>query len=430
MRTKNPYILRVIRYRLANLLLVLLGIACLSQAALARTAIEIDNGLTLFYERGNLNPVTFAGSVNDVSLVDGNEVLWTADSISIDATGAARGQDWYLNSYQVTNWKVSRKTPTPGTVIRLTSEKVVYRHLALGAVNEGRRSSAGIRTLFGAPRSTTSQIGIVRDNTSYHLSKGDFIVDYVHHHFPGEVQSVKMKYDSAMTTPITVGRSPQGEMTLENFGVRVKGFRLAEQDQALVGQLGITGTLSSDLDILFGTRFEGRQLIVRTGLDLMTDGIGDFNVVYEFATSGNFMDTLAAIGNDGDSVSQSAIIRALGAITNAEFAFRDRGLLEIGYQMMQQNLAAQFPDGISGQPINRNTTQFVIRNILQQSLVQRFPTNARMLFEPIDELIREGGSIVFDFSPARKVPIANLFLLLATPDKAVRDLGLSVTHSP
>ena len=455
MKMINTYLLRVIRSRVANLLIVLLGISCLSQVALARTAIEIDDDLTLFYETGDLNPVTFAGSVNDVSLVDGNAVIWTADALSLDATGSARGGDWHISRIQFTNLTMEDENfnNTFHSVFHTTIEKRMRRNVTTGRLNRGREPSGrALRWILGGgfDGDFTELMGVYNEDSSVHNVN---VVAFLNN--PEFAFSGKMKVDSISHTSLTFTTSPQGERILENVVVRMDGFTLENQDETLAdetlaSELGEFQSLSIDSMSNFGFRFEGEQKFMRFDTDTKVDGLVDLKMNLELATGSDFFDSFEAIANErrndqangsvssaaileGDqSVIRAALLEALGTISigNIELAFTDRGFLDVWLDEALVSLQAEYPDGINGRKFDRSQARTYVLDKIQKDLTSSFPVNAARLFAPIDRMFRDGGTLAFRLSPKQPVPVTNLPIHMIAPDLAISGLGISVTHTP
>ena len=451
MKMINTYLLRVIRSRVANLLIVLLGISCLSQVALARTAIEIDDDLTLFYETGDLNPVTFAGSVNDVSLVDGNAVIWTADALSLDATGSARGGDWHISRIQFTN--LTMENENFNNTFHTTIEKRMRRNVTTGRLNRGREPSGrALRWILGGgfDGDFTELMGVYNEDSSVHNVNVVAFLEFSDLNNPEFAFSGKMKIDSISHTSLTFTTSPQGERILENVAVRMDGFTMENQDETLASELGEFQSLSIDSMSSFGFHFEGEQKFMRFDTDTKVDGLVDLKMNLELATGSDFFDSFEAIANEkrndqangsvssaaileGDqSVLRAALLEALGTISigNIELAFTDRGFLDVWLDEAQVSLQAEHPDGINGQTFDRSQALTYVLDKIQEDLTSSFPVNAARLFAPIDRMFRDGGTLAFKLSPKQPVPVTNLPIHMIAPDLAISGLGISVTHTP
>ena len=407
-----------------HILFALLGILCWSEAAIARTAVQIDERLTLFFERGNFDPVTFSGIAYDVFLTDGRNVIWKADSIEIDARGDARGKDWFVNFYRSVNYEY--ETPE----FHFINRAGVLRNFAFGRLNTGPApSNEGLRAVFGDPASADSYsadsgVNTYTKTSSFHMDDTTFSFEYVDPDNPYDTESISIKVDTITTAPFVFTNSPAGERVIESMGLRFDGVGLGNQDQVSIGELDTLQLPSIDMSLRLRTRFVGRQMFTRFNFGASARGLGDLAVGLEIATSSDFFDVLMPLFEGDEDDSHLDLLAEVAAVNKGEVILVDKGLINFGLNALRDALAE---DGhVHG--TDRETMLFSLRLSINQILQDLFPSHASALIRPIEDMILNGGTLAVAIEPKQPVSFANLMSYAHAPDRAIDGLGVRVTH--
>ena len=371
-------------------LFALLGAFCWSEAALAQTTIRIGDDFRLTYEDGSLDGTTASGRASNVSFGRGRSVIWTADSIEIDARGSSRSEDWYVERVQITNFERPRES--------LYIEGVELRDLALG------RRMAG-KGRFG-------DFAMITEDSSMRLAKSTTLSG-----------ALIVNADSIATTPFVLTDAPDGTQVIREMGLVLEGIGVQGRNELSIDRPRDQRPWIA-MDFRADARFDGDQMFVEFTHGAQIRELAEWTLAMDIAADDDFYSELEPVLIEQGSNLSLLGLAGAGAFNGGEFVMVDTGLISFVINVLASNA------GISSSGLAGDLFRSSARGSVKRQIEDAFPDNADTLFPPIDAMLQNGGRLTIAFDPDRPVPFINMLAYALGFDRAIDELGVRVSHQP
>lgn len=373
-----------------GLALALLGIFLLAGAAIAQEQMRFAGGFTIDYEDGRLDSSTGSGTINGVSVARNGKEIWRAASIFIDASGSPDGEDWFVNEARIVDFE--------NPLTQFYVEAVEVKDLAIGRMLAGS-SNGGEARMIG-------------ESSSFRLTNVTMVMG-----------ALVVEVESVTTSPFVLAALPGGGSVIADMSILTNGIVTHDKNQ-----LSIDGPRDTrswiNMTTRLATRFEGEQMFVRFNYDAMIRELANVSLELDIAAAPTFYDELAPLLFDQSGRASPAGFIESGALAGGRFVMLDTGLINF----IVRALAAQA--GVSSQGVAGDLFRSAAQQNARSRLQKTFPSNAERLFPPVSAMLENGGTLTIELEPESPVPFINMFVYALGADRAIEELGISLSHQP
>ena len=370
----------------------------LPQVGVARTMLQIGDGMTLSFADGDIDVRSGSGELHDIEVSENGVVTLTADYLNIDADGVAGGDDWFINALLMTNVLV----PESGLFIN----RVEMRDISAGAINH--ETLEGPQPLLSDPP-VTEQSLIRMTNLSL------------------QAENALISVDEISSLPVRLGETAQGQVFVTEGGLAVKGMTVMPLEQLrganpLVDKLAERGMNSMALDFVVMASIDMLETQMLVGYEFMSDiqDLATIEFAVRFAIDDDVFVRLMPLLESPDD-NAAALIGLSGAIAleSGRLVIDDAGLGDIIFAVAAKE------EGVSEAEFRSMT-----RMSAAVSVGATFPDNVSRLLPPIEAMLKQGGRLTVSATPDKPVPLSSAIGFAMLPDLAIEQLGIVLSHQP
>lgn len=395
---------------MAALFSVLCFLSPLTQAA---TQITLGKGFEIRFDSGNFDTETFNMQITNLEVFKNYKRYWTADAVLLETTPLADGRTLIVKNLKIESFvSLVNKLKIGSIIVRnVTLDK--YGHLLKG------------------------EIGSLSDHVLNNAYLGLFDVWMPiqgRDEYATFVQSIEL-------TPVQLTTTPSGGSYLDRIGVRgvtwFKHRRLHHHNKVLGTAKIAADELADQLGLQdFQITFDLENVLIEDGEIMRSEMNGrvdiknhfrmdmEFGVVIPLAAFWEIIYNadLKTVFTDevGDEFEQSFFLNFLSsnaALSKFSLSVRDFGAFERFLNLHAKN---------SGQSITAAKED--IRAKLDQGIRENFPNGGLRLFPAIEEFFDHGGQLQLSMVPDSPAPFllfANYFLM---PERAIKQLNVTIEH--
>ena len=369
-------------------------LATASHQAAAATSLQLQDGLTLTFEDGQMDVTTGSGQLFDVTVEEYGDAILFAEQMVISAEGTPGSDDWLIRDLTARNVEFAEETMFVGDL--------VIRELNVGAVSNDEALN-DISKIFG-------EGGLVRLRN---VSLAD--------------EDTVMTIDEMASEPFRFGALDDGTVVMTRGGVTINGLSLmpmgsdAEYTEFLE-RLRARGVeaLVMDMQLVAGTRIVGQELEIFYVMGGDMRGLGSFELDIEVGINSSLYAQLVPQLQDPDSSSTALLgITSAANLRSAGLVYHDTGIGDIILEMAAEE------DGVAAEDMRS-----MMRLMLTESIRSTFPENASWMLPPLDATLKAGGRLKIAMDPPSAVPLSSMIGFLMLPDLAIQQLGLDINHRP
>ena len=364
------------------------------QQAVAATSLQLQDGITLTFEDGQMDFTTGSGQLFDVTVEEYGDAILFAEQVEIAAEGTPGSDDWLIRDLRARNVEFAEEMMFVGDI--------VVRELNIGAASNDEALN-DISRIF-------SEGGFVRlRNVS--LAEDDVVITI----------------DEMATEPFRFGALDDGTLIISRGGVTINGLSLmpmrSDAEYAeFVERLRARGVdaLVMDMKLIAGTRIVGSELEVFYVMGGDMRGLGSYELDIEVGINSSLYSQLVPQLQDPDS-SGTALLGMTSAayLRSAGLVYQDKGIGDIILEVAAEE------DGIATKDMRS-----MMRLMLAESIRSIFPENASWMLPPLDTTLKAGGRLKIEVDPPSAVPLSSMIGFLMLPDLAIQQLGIDINHLP
>ena len=364
------------------------------QQAAAATSLQLQDGITLTFEGGQMDFTTGSGQLFDVTVEEYGDAILFAEQVEIAAEGTPGSDDWLIRDLRARNVELAEEMIFIGDL--------VVRELNMGAASNDEALN-DISQIFG-------EGGFMRlRNVS--VAEDD----------------VLMTIDEMATEPFRFGALDDGTVVMARGGVTINGLSLmpmgsdAEYAEFLE-RLRARGVdaLVMDMKLIAGTRIVGPELEVFYVMGGDMRGLGSFELDIEVGINSSLYAQLVPQLQDPDSSSTALLgMTSAAYLRSAGLVYHDTGIGDIILEVAAEE------DGVATEDMRS-----MMRVMLAESIRSTFPENASWMLPPLDATLKAGGRLEIAMDPPSAVPLSSMIGFLMLPDLAIQQLGLDISHRP
>lgn len=370
----------------------------LPQVGVARTMLQIGDGMTLSFADGDIDVRSGSGELHDIEVSENGVVMLTADYLNIDADGVAGGDDWFINELLMTNALV----PESGLFIN----RVEMRDISAGAIDHD--SLQGSQPFLTDPP-VTEQSLIRMTNLSL------------------QAENALISVDEISSLPVRLAETAQGRVFVTEGGLAVKGMTVMPLDQVrgenpLVDKLADRGMNSMSLDFVVMASIDMSATGMLVGYEFLSDiqDLATIEFAVRFAIDDDVFERLVPLLASPDD-NPAALIGLSGAIAleSGRLVIEDSGLGDIIFAVAAEE------EGVSEAEFRSMT-----RMSAAAGVGSTFPEHVSRLLPPIEAMLKQGGRLTVTATPDTPVPLSSAIGFAMLPDLAIDQLGIVLSHQP
>ncbi len=369
-------------------------LATTGQQTSAATSLQLQDGITLTFEGGQMDFTTGSGQLFDVTVEEYGDAILFAEQVEIAAEGTPGSDDWLIRDLRARNVEFAEEMMFVGDL--------VVSELNVGAASNDEALN-DISQIFG-------EGGFVRlRNVS--LAEDDFV----------------MTIDEMATEPFRFGALDDGTVVMARGGVTINGLSLmpmgsdAEYAEFLerLRARGVAA-LVMDMQLIAGTRIMGPELEVFYVMGGDMRGLGSFELDIEVGINSSLYSQLVPQLQDPDSSSAALLgMTSAAYLRAAGLVYHDTGIGDIILEVVAEE------DGVAAEDMRS-----MLHLMLAESIRSTFPENANWMLPPVEATLKAGGRLKIELDPPSAVPFSSMIGYLMLPDLAVQQLGLDINHRP
>jgi len=370
----------------------------LPQVGVARTMLQIGDGMTLSFADGDIDIRSGSGELHDVEVSEDGVVTLTADYLNIDADGVAGDDDWFINELLMTNVLV----PDSGLFIN----RVEMRDISAGALDHD--SLEGSQPFLTDPP-VTEQSLIRMTNLSL------------------QAENALISVDEISSLPVRLAETAQGRVFVAEGGLAVKGMTVMPLNQVrgenpLVDKLADRGMNSMSLDFVVMTSIDMSETGMLVGYEFISDiqDLATIEFAVRLAIDDDVFERLMPLLASPDD-NAAALIGLSGAIAleSGRLVIEDSGLGDIIVAVAAEE------EGVSEAEFRSMT-----RMSAAAGVGSTFPEHVSRLLPPIEAMLKQGGRLTVSATPDTPVPLSSAIGFAMLPDLAIDQLGIVLSHQP
>lgn len=370
----------------------------LPQVGVARTMLQIGDGMTLSFADGDIDIRSGSGELHDVEVSEDGVVTLTADYLNIDADGVAGDDDWFINELLMTNVLV----PDSGLFIN----RVEMRDISAGALDH--------ESLQGSPPFVTDPP--VTEQSLIRMTN-----------LSVQAENALISVDEISSLPVRLAGTAQGRVFVTEGGLAVKGMTVMPLNQVrgenpLVDKLADRGMNSMSLDFVVMTSIDMSETGMLVGYEFISDiqDLATIEFAVRLAIDDDVFERLMPLLASPDD-NAAALIGLSGAIAleSGRLVIDDSGLGDIIFAVAAEE------EGVSEAEFRSMT-----RMSTAVSVGTTFPENVSRLLPPIEAMLKQGGRLTVSATPDTPVPLSSAIGFAMLPDLAINQLGIELSHQP
>lgn len=363
------------------------------QMTVARTMLQLGDGMTLSFADGDIDIRSGSGELHGVEISEDGRVALTADYLNIDADGTMGDDDWYINSLLMKNALV----PDAGLFIN----RVEVRDLFAGALDGAQVADS---------QAVVTEQSLVR-MTNLSL----------------EAEQALISIDEISSLPVRLGESTAGTVIVTEGGLAIKGMTIMPLAQArgrnpLVDKLAERGLNAIALDFIVMTTIDIVESGMHVGYEFVSDihDLANIEFAVRFAVDEDvYARLLPLLAEPEDNAMAMLGLSGAIAIESGRLVIDDSGLGDIAFA------AAAEEEGVS---------EAEYRSMLGMTAAAgvgaTFPENVARLLPPVEAMLKQGGRLTAIAAPDSPVPLTSAIGFAMYPDLAINQLRIALTHQP
>ncbi len=363
------------------------------QMTVARTMLQLGDGMTLSFADGDIDIRSGSGELHGVEISEDGRVALTADYLNIDADGTMGDDDWYINSLLMKNALV----PDAGLFIN----RVEVRDLFAGALDGAQVADS---------QAVVTEQSLVR-MTNLSL----------------EAEQALISIDEISSLPVRLAESAAGTVIVTEGGLAIKGMTIMPLAQArgrnpLVDKLAERGLNAIALDFIVMTTIDIVESGMHVGYEFVSDihDLANIEFAVRFAVDEDvYARLLPLLAEPEDNAMAMLGLSGAIAIESGRLVIDDSGLGDIAFA------AAAEEEGVS---------EAEYRSMLGMSAAAgvgaTFPENVARLLPPVEAMLKQGGRLTAIAAPDSPVPLTSAIGFAMYPDLAINQLRIALTHQP
>ena len=363
------------------------------QMTVARTMLQLGDGMTLSFADGDIDIRSGSGELHGVEISEDGRVALTADYLNIDADGTMGDDDWYINSLLMKNALV----PDAGLFIN----RVEVRDLFAGALDGAQVADS---------QAVVTEQSLVRMNN---LSL--------------EAEQALISIDEISSLPVRLAESTAGTVIVTEGGLAIKGMTIMPLAQArgrnpLVDKLAERGLNAIALDFIVMTTIDIVESGMHVGYEFVSDihDLANIEFAVRFAVDEDvYARLLPLLAEPEDNAMAMLGLSGAIAIESGRLVIDDSGLGDIAFA------AAAEEEGVS---------EAEYRSMLGMTAAAgvgaTFPENVARLLPPVEAMLKQGGRLTAIAAPDSPVPLTSAIGFAMYPDLAINQLRIALTHQP
>lgn len=372
--------------KIGSALFGVMAIWLMMSTAQARVTVYLEDDLKVTFSSGSFDSRNFNGEMQDVAIFVDNHQLLTADEIEVETSGEAGTVDHVIRLLRMKNVFFDD--------IPLSIKEIFIQDMA--------------SEFFMNFTEQTAHMNAITDTSNFTLTGAAY-----------SANGVSMTLDRLASLPFTFGSLANGDPFITKLGVEVENMIVTPlQNRGAFAQfISATGEPDLTLNMTQTQMNEIRDGVVSSDMVLKTtmNGIGNLDAQLGVQMSLDSYNKLFM--SDSYNVRPDDIEDA--ALDDMVIIFDDHGAVNAALQMSA---------------IKQNVDYIVARDniimMMKSALGSFLPNSVKDLFPPLETFVSEGGQLRLSALPARPFPFASATQYIFSPDAAIKELNLKVTHAP
>ena len=364
----------------------LMAILLMMGSAQAQVTVYLEDDLKVTFSSGSFDNRNFNGDIQDVAIfIDDHRVL-TADEVEVDTSGEPGTVDHVIKLLRMKNVFFDD--------MPLSIKEILIQDMA--------------SNVFLDVSDKPSYLNSISDKSNFTLTGLAY-----------SANGVSMTLDRFASLPFTFGVLANGAPFIAKLGTEVENMIITplQNRDAFAQFISATGEPDLTLNMTQTQVNEVKNGIVSSdmALKITMNGIGNLDAqlgVQMSLDSYNklFMsDTYNVRPDDIEDV----------ALDDMVINFDDHGAVNAALQMSA---------------IKQNVDYAVARDniimMMKSALGSFLPNSVKDLFPPLERFIKDSGQLRLSALPARPFLFANATQYIFSPEAAIKDLNLKLTHAP